>query len=37
MLHRASSTRNDYEPKIDYDWPKYTPSQNFLTDSPVGL
>ena len=19
------------------DWPKYTPSQNFLTDSPVGL
>ena len=22
MPHRTSSTRNDYEQKINYDWPK---------------
>ena len=24
MSHRTSSTRNDYEPKINYDWPNGT-------------
>ena len=23
MPHQTSSTRNDYERKINYDWPKY--------------
>ena len=34
MPHRTSSTRNDYERKINYEWPKdfltTKRSQNFL-------